>query len=100
MSWLVTTETASRSVGSFDRHFLYRLIKSADGSSGPTVTPIISVAAEVNQSRARHLAAKLGMDGDAGSSGEADEDKEISADGSRELNMFYAGVANRPLPFR
>ncbi|OWZ68960.1 general transcription factor 3C polypeptide 4 [Cryptococcus neoformans Bt63] len=82
LSWLVTTEIASRSVGSFDRHFLYRLIKSADGSSGPTVTPIISVAAEVNQSRARHLAAKLGMDGDAGSSGEADEDKEISADGS------------------
>lgn len=83
LSWLVTTEIASRPIGSFDRRFLHRLIKSVEGSPGPTIAPIISVAAEVNQSRARHLAAELGMDGDAGLSGEPDEDKETSADGSR-----------------
>ncbi|KIR25385.1 general transcription factor 3C polypeptide 4 [Cryptococcus deuterogattii LA55] len=82
LSWLVTTEITSRPIGSFDRRFLYRLIKSAEGNSAPTTAPIISGAAEINQSHARHLVAALGMDGDADYSGEPGKDKEKSADGS------------------
>ncbi|KIR77247.1 general transcription factor 3C polypeptide 4 [Cryptococcus gattii EJB2] len=82
LSWLVTTKITSRPIGSFDRRFLYRLIKSAEGSSAPTTAPIISGAAEINQSHARHLVAELGIDGDAGYSGEPGKDKEKSADGS------------------